>query len=153
MAKFRYRMQNILDIKRKLEMQAEADFGLANLRYQEEQQKLQQLILRRVSYEKALKQLMEGAIDVTAIKHARSDVNAVKNLVRYQMMEVHKAEKALESARIELYRLMKERKTQEKLRDKAFEAFKKEVAVEESKEIDELVSYTFNGDKGEENGT
>ncbi len=36
MAKFTYRMQNILDIKLKLETQAKMEFSLANRRYQEE---------------------------------------------------------------------------------------------------------------------
>ena len=36
-----------------------------------------------------------------------------------------------------------ERKTHEQLREAAFEEFKKELAKEESKEVDELVSYTY----------
>ena len=39
---------------------------------------------------------------------------------------------------------MQERKVQEKLREKAFEEFKHELAEAETKEIDELVSYTYN---------
>ena len=50
----------------------------------------------------------------------------------------------LEAAREELGIVMKERKTQEILRDKDFEEFKKELMRQESKEIDELVSYTYN---------
>ena len=38
---------------------------------------------------------------------------------------------------------MVERKTHEKLKEKAFEEFKQELLHEESKEIDELVSYTY----------
>ena len=58
MAKFRYRMQNILDIKNKLESQAKIEYGLANQKYQEEQQKLQEIMLRRASYEKTLNRLI-----------------------------------------------------------------------------------------------
>ena len=38
MAKFVYRMQNILDIKLKLENQAQMTFAMANQKYMEEQQ-------------------------------------------------------------------------------------------------------------------
>ena len=38
---------------------------------------------------------------------------------------------------------MVERKTYEKLKEKAFEEFKIEVNAQEKKEIDELVSYKF----------
>ena len=46
--------------------------------------------------------------------------------------------------------VMQERKVQEKLREKAFEEFKQELAEAETKDIDELVSYTYNkGEQGE----
>ena len=38
---------------------------------------------------------------------------------------------------------MQESKTQEKLREKAFEAFVKEENAKEAKEVDELVSYNY----------
>ena len=43
MAKFVYRMQNILDIKQKMEHQAKAAYGIANRQLAEEQEKLQQI--------------------------------------------------------------------------------------------------------------
>lgn len=39
---------------------------------------------------------------------------------------------------------MMERKTHEKLKERAFEKFKEELKAEESKEIDQLVSFTYN---------
>ncbi len=144
MAKFKYRMQNILDVKMKLESQAKITYGIANQKYLEEQKKLQEIVLRRNSYEKALKECMTGMIDVKKVTHARADVNTMKTLMRRQMMEVHKAELEMEDARRALNEIMKERKTHEKLKEKAFEQFKEELKAEESKEIDQLVSYTYN---------
>ena len=103
--------------------------------------------MRRIGYEKKLKEAMDGIIDVQAVTNARADLNAMKTLVRRQMMEVHKAELQLEDARRALNEVMQERKVQEKLREKAFEQFKRELAMQENKEIDELVSYTFNENK------
>ena len=54
------------------------------------------------------------------------------------------AEDVLEVKRVALNELMKERKTHEKLRDKKFEDFQKEEKDNESKEIDQLVSFTYN---------
>ena len=144
MAKFTYKMQNILDIKIKLESQAKIAYGIANQKYLAEQKTLQELLIRRAGYEKALKDLMTGSIDVKQIGHARSDVNTMKTIMRRQMIEVHKAERALEDARKSLNEVMMERKTHEKLKEKAFEQFKAELSAEESKEIDQLVSYTYN---------
>lgn len=148
MAKFVYRMQNILDIKQKLETQARMTFALANRRYMEEQQVLQEQLVRRMGYEKKLRESMEGDIQVRSVMNARSDLNAMRTIVRRQMMEVHKAEREMEDARRALNEVMQERKVQEKLREKAFDEFKKELADAEIKEIDELVSYTFNEREG-----
>lgn len=144
MAKFKYRMQNILDIKLKLEAQAKIAYGLANQKYLEEQKKLQELLVRRAGYDRALKNLMVGTIDVQKVAHARADVNAIKTMVRRQMMSVHKAEIELDNARKALNEVMQERKIQEKLREKALEQFKEEIKAAEGKEIDELVSFTYN---------
>lgn len=144
MAKFKYRMQNILDVKMKLESQAKIAYGIANQKYLEEQRKLQEIVLRRSSYEKALREMMIGTIDVRKVSHARADVNTMKTLMRRQMIEVHKAELELDKARNALNEIMKERKTHEKLKERALEQFKEELKAEESKEIDQLVSYTYN---------
>ena len=144
MAKFRYRMQNILDIKIKLETQAKNAYGAANRKYIEEQAVLAELMLRRNNYEKKLKELMKGNINVKDVCNARNDLNSMKTLVRRQMVEVHKAELVLEEARKELSVIMTERKTHEKLRENALSQFLAEERAKESKEIDELVSFTFN---------
>lgn len=144
MAKFKYRMQNILEIKKKLESQAKIAYSLANQKYLDEQQKLQEIVLRRTSYERILKESMTGSIDVREVTRARTDVNTLKTLMRRQMVEVHKAELALEDARKALNEVIQERKTHEKLKEKAFEQFMAEEKAAESKEIDQLVSYTYN---------
>ena len=144
MAKFVYRMQNILNIKQKLETQAQMAYSIANQKYLEEQKVLQQYLIRRVGYEKQLKEAMQGDLNLQEVAHARANVNDMKTIVRRQMMQVHTAEKAMEDARVALNEVMQERKVQEKLREKAFEEFKQELATPETKEIDELVSYTYN---------
>lgn len=67
----------------------------------------------------------------------------MKTRIRSQMINVHKAEKQLDIVRRRLNEVMIERKTYEKLREKKFEEFKMELAYEEKKEVDELVSYTY----------
>ena len=62
-------------------------------------------------------------------------------------MQVQVAEKNLEAARMHLNEVMMERKTHEKLREHAFDQFKQELSHEESKAVDELVSYTYQNEK------
>lgn len=142
MAKFIYRMQNILDIKIKLENQAKLTYSMANARLREEQEKLQAIVLRRAGYEGQARGLVKGDLDIQAIRECRRAIDVMKSMQRTQMMNVHAAERNVELARNELNKVMIERKTHEKLKEKAFEEFKQELAHEEGKEIDELVSYT-----------
>ena len=143
MAKFVYRMQNILDIKVKLEEQAKIAYGIANRKLAVEQEKLQAILIRRTEFERHAKELMNGVLDMGKIRECRRAIDVMKSMQRTQMMNVHAAERALDYARRELDRVMIERKTQEKLRERAFEEFKQELSREESKEIDELVSYQY----------
>ncbi len=143
MAKFIYRMQNILDIKIKMENQAKIAYGIASKRLQEEQEKLQAIMMKRASYERKARELVNGSLKLQEIKECKRAIDVMKSKQRTQMMNVHAAEKNLELARAELNRVMVERKTHEKLREKAFEEFKQELERAEGKEIDELVSYNY----------
>ena len=64
MAKFVYRMQNILELKKKLEEQEKANFGMATARFNEEQQKLRDIMVKQAGYEKQLRELSVGDIDM-----------------------------------------------------------------------------------------
>ncbi|MCI5934365.1 MAG: flagellar export protein FliJ [Lachnospiraceae bacterium] len=143
MAKFVYRMQSILDIKYKLEEQERTAYSIANGKLAEENQKLQTLLIRRAGYERRAKELAVGTIDVQSIQENKRAIDTMKSLIREQMMQVHIAEKNVELARKRLNDVMVERKVQEKLREKAFEEFKVEVAAKEAQEVDELTSFTY----------
>ena len=142
MGKFKYSMQNILDIKIKLETQAKNEFSEANRAYLIE--KLEELFKKRAVYEAALKEQLSGSLNISEINICKKNINSLKSAIRTQLMNVKKAEDMLEVKRVALNELMKERKTHEKLRDKKFEDFQKEEKDNESKEIDQLVSFTYN---------
>ena len=63
--------------------------------------------------------------------------------IAFQRIQVSKAEAKLEEERQKLQEAVQERKIQEKLRENAFEVFVREENARESKEVDELVSYTY----------
>ena len=59
MAKFTYKMQNILDIKYKLETQAKTAFSIAAANLNKEEEKLVVLNLRKQGYELSLIHISE----------------------------------------------------------------------------------------------
>ena len=150
MPKFRYRMQNVLDVKLNLETQEKAAFGAANARLYEEQEKLQKLMVRRAGYERQMRELTTGTLNLQEINVCRNAIQSIKYMIRDQMLEVRKAQREVEIARMRLDTATKERKIQEKLKEKAFEAFKMELNAEEMKQIDQLVSYTYGAKQAEE---
>lgn len=144
MAKFIYRMQNILDIKYKLETQAKTAFSVAAAALNKEEEKLEALRRRKREYEEKARELANGTLDFLEIRLNRTAIETMKEAIKNQILAVHVAERNLEIARKHLQEVMTERKTHEILKDKAFDEFKKEVEKEESKAVDELVSFTHN---------
>lgn len=143
MAKFIYRMQSILDVKEKLEEQARNEFARARLKLTQEEEKLDAFVNRRLGYEEEGRRLQEGGLNVQDILENRDAIEKMKLLIEEQKLQVQLAEKQLEEAREKLTDAMKESKTHQKLKEKAFETFMQEENAKESKEIDELVSYTY----------
>ena len=76
-------------------------------------------------------------------------VELMKERIKTQIVAIHVAEKNVEAARQRLQDVMQERKTHEKLKEYAFDEYVKEMNAEESKAIDELVSYNFGKVAGE----
>lgn len=144
MAKFRYRMQNILDVKLKIETQEKNEFSIAARRLAEEEEKLEELRRRQSDYIFRLQESSVGELDLQEINYLKKSINTMKSLIRTQMFEVNKAQRELEVVRARLNEVMMERKTHENLKERDFEIFKAEMAAEEAKEIDQLISFTHN---------
>ena len=150
MAKFRYRMQSILDIKYQLETQAKMELGKAQMALNEEQEKLRRLIERKANYLEEGRRLRENAISVNDLRDNRNAVLIMDDLIVAQRIEVVKAEEVVELARQKLTEIMQERKMHEKLKEKALLQFLEDEKKAEAKVVDELTSYTY-GQRGKEN--
>lgn len=144
MAKFIYRLQNILDVKLKLESQAKTAFSMAAARLNEEEDKLNGLYGDYKAAQEAYRQCSIGVLDIMELKSAKDTVEYVKEQIAQQKLAVDQAKKMLEVARFRLNEAMKDRKIHEKLKENAFEEFIHEENEAEKKEIDQLVSFTYN---------
>lgn len=144
MAKFRYRMQNILNIKEKLEMQAKNEFATANMELMEEQERLSVMLQENAALQEEGRRLRQkDSLSIRDIEDNSLSVSLMKEKMKKQALAIHRAEQKAEEKRKAMTDLMQERKTQEVLRDKAFEAFLQEEKAEEGKQIDQLTSYTY----------
>lgn len=143
MARFRYSMQSILNIKLKMETQAKQEFSAARAALDEEEERLQGLYDRKAGYEEEATALLTGRLNIRDIEENKMAVLCMDNYIADQQVRVEKAEQALEQARERLTEVMMERKTHETLKEKAFQQFLMDEKRQEGKEIDELTSYTY----------
>ena len=149
MARFRYRMQNILTIKYKLEEQEKQNFALMRAKLTEEEEKLAALNTKRAEIAEDGVRMRNDKIDILKIKENTALAAYYDDQIRSQKVRVATASKNLENARLRMQTAIQERKIHEKLRENAFDKFMKEEAANEAKEIDQLTSYTYGQKKTE----
>ncbi len=143
MARFRYRMQSILDIKLKMETQARQEFAEARMRLDQEEERLAALRERRESYERRAREQLMGTLNCRDMAENKEALLRMDEYIAMQLLQIREAEKRLEQAREKLAEVMKERKSHETLKEKAFEQFLLDEKRQEGKEVDELTSYTY----------
>lgn len=151
MAKFRYSMQSILDIKMKMETQAKQEFAAARAALDMEEEKLERLRDRKQEYEQEAKRLLSGRLNLREVEENKAAIRCMEDFITKQQEKVRLAEQALERARVKLTEVMMERKTHESLKEKAFGQFLEDEKRRESKEVDELTSYTYGQRRKAEN--
>lgn len=150
MARFRYSLQSVLDIKMKMETQAKQEFSTAKRLLDEENDKLAVLFERKAGYEEEARGLLSGTLKVRKIEETKNAILTMDDYIVRQKEQVALAQRRMDGAREKLTEIMKERKTHETLREKAFEEFLREENRQESKSIDELTSYKY-GQRMQEN--
>lgn len=149
MAKFLYRMQNILDIKYKLEDSAKQEYAEARIRLNEEEEKLEALKARKQDYYEQYQKAIQGSLDFLKIEELANAMDIMDEMIARQVEMVRKRNKELEQARAKLNQVMQERKMHEKLKEKQFDEFIVELNSQENKETDEVVSYQYNNSESE----
>ena len=127
-----------------MEEQAKTAYGNARLRLTLEEEKLESYHQQMLKYQNELRDLMISNLNIMEIKRFEQAIETMKMFIKQQKLAVKRAEQQLEAARLRLRAAMMERKTHEKLKEKAFENFKLEYEAEERKEVDELVSFKYN---------
>ena len=138
MAKFIYRMQNILDIKYKLEDAAKQEYADAMMILSEEEKKLELLKQRRYGYYLDYNASIKGQLDFVQIDECGNAMDIMDEMIMAQIEVVREKSNDVELARNKLNSLMQERKMHEKLKENKFEEFKQEINEQEAKETAQI---------------
>ena len=136
-------MENLLQVNKKLEDLAKIAYGVARLRLTKEEEKLDNMMLRKKAYENELRELWSAKLDLLKLKQCEQAIEVMRLNIKQQNSVVKNAAHRLEIARIRLNDAMVERKTQERLKEKAWDEYILEFDAEEQKEVDELNSFNY----------
>lgn len=150
MAKFIYRMENILNIKYKMEEQAKQEYMTVRMRLNEAEDYLTSLNNRKNGYIENYRMLLSDNLNVLEIEQCKDAILLMDEYIVRQKEVIKSIEIELEAAINKMNEAMQERKIHEKLRENQFEIFLQELNAEEMKEIDQLVSYQYNNTSEEE---
>lgn len=145
MAKFIYRMQNILSLYMKLEDEAKIKLALANNQLRQEEERLESIFLDIAQYEDSIRDFKNKKLDVLELKRCNDAIVVKKMEADNQRKKIQVAQKNVDREMKNLTDIMIDRKTQETLKDREFEEFVREVNEEEKKEVDQIISYQYNG--------
>lgn len=143
MARFRYSMQNVLNLKIKLEDQAKIEFGNAMAYLDQCESELAMLRIRKNNYINEGRSLLSGSLNVRNLEENKHALEVIESYIDAAKVKVASAERAVETARAHLTECMQERKVQENLREKAFQQYLAEENMAEGKVTDELTSYVY----------
>lgn len=143
MAVYKFKMQGILDIKDKMEIQAKQNFANANLKLLKEEEILAEINKRIEEYLEEGKRLRNGPIDTVELDKNKIALEVLKEERIKQEREVSLARNNVEVFRKKMMDARTETRTFEKLKEKDFNEFLSEEGKKESKEIDELNSFRF----------
>ncbi len=151
MARFKYSLQGILELKKKMETMSKQEFANAQGELMAEEHKRDELVARKEDYLKKSGENLKGDLDIRSIKENMRAVKLMDGFIEDQEKKVRASQVKVDIAREKLSESIKERKIHENLREKAFNEFTLEENRKESKTIDELTSYTYGQKKAEEN--
>ena len=99
MAKFIYRMQNILNIKYKLEESAKQEYAEARQALAAEEQKLDALKKRKQGYYEAYQASIQGRLDFLEIEENANSMDILDMMIEEQNAVIRQKSKELELAR------------------------------------------------------
>ena len=144
MAKFIYRMENILNIKYKMEEQAKQEYMTVRMRLNEAEEELAALKQRKDDYFVTYRKLVSEKLNVLEIEECKEAIIMMDEYIVAQQQVIKGIERELEAAINKMNEAMQERKIHEKLKENQFDIFLQELNQEEMKEIDQLISYQYN---------
>ena len=142
---FNFKFQSILDLKIRLEDQKKSKYGEANEELKMQKDKLNVLLDEREHQYNLMREKGKTGVTPKELIIYNNYMERLKKSIEIQNVVVERAKKAVEQARLELVEAAKQRKMCETLKEKKLEEYWDEYYKKEQAQLDEIVSYKYNG--------
>ncbi len=93
MAKFVYGMQNVLNIKERMETQAKTEYAQMLGALHDEEIRMQSIVNTLNSYKSQAKELAMGTLDIARIRRCSEAISITEDMAKNQAVRVRIAEK------------------------------------------------------------
>lgn len=142
---FNFKFQSILNLKIRIEDQKKSKYGEANEELKRQRDKLNVLLEEREHQYNLMREKGKEGLTPKDLIVYNNYMERLKKSIEIQTTIVKKAEKDVEKARLELVEAAKQRKMFETLKEKKLEEYWEEYYKKEQAQLDEIVSYKYNG--------
>ncbi|WP_165000324.1 flagellar export protein FliJ [Anaerophilus nitritogenes] len=138
---FKFRYENLLEVKQKYEDVKKGKLNQAQSKLESEKIYLTNLEMDQTNCHLHVASKMEMGVNVGHLKSYHTYLAGLKKTIDNQMVKIEKCNNEIITCRNELIQASKEKKTFEKLKEKAKETFYEEQKKEEANFIDQLVTF------------
>lgn len=152
MKKFAFRYEKILQLRIDKEAEIKNKLGKINSLILEKERQLGSIIEQNRSFLKNIEMQMKQGVTAGDLQSIAANKSYLKRTIEklQSELDVYKDERQVIQA--ELIEANKQRKVMEKLREKELEQYKELEALEESKVVDQIVTYQSTIARGDNNG-
>lgn len=154
--KFVYNLQTLLNLKIQYEESAKNELGVAMQKLENEKQILVMMQQEKENLIEEIKIITKQGALVSKIKEYSLYLKTLKNNLEKQLNTIKFCTENVDITREKMIKVIKEREILDKLREKKFASYTKELHNSEQKAVDELVGYNYFEDKinkGDSNGS
>jgi len=144
--RFRFRLQNVLRYRQRLEEKAKKDLALAQRDLIEQQRRLDRLWSERAEQQARLASKAVARLDMSEVMSYHSYIYAIEARLRREGLELVRREAAAEKKRLELVEASRAKRALEILREKRFGEYLKYLDSEERKALDEIKPGSIGGE-------
>ncbi|OHW62756.1 flagellar biosynthesis chaperone [Andreesenia angusta] len=142
MAKFKFGLQRVLEIKEKFEDEKKNSYAEQKKKLEEENLKLEKLKVDMEQIRTERNSASGESMKIRELSYYGNYIRGLSSMIEVQNTRVEEKEQTVESAREELLEATKDRRILENLKLRSLEQYKYELKQEEDKLTDQFVSYS-----------